>query len=154
ASALDALLLENGRGEVTQCEMSTKEPAVTAFLGKQVHIATEQFGKIDPLDLDEYVEHGGFRALARCLRGVKLKSVSVCHVEKNNELGKGITGNGCRASSHALTESTDIPLGAEQIIEIIEKSGLRGRGGAGFPTGSKWRLAHKQPSPAKYVICN
>jgi NADH-quinone oxidoreductase subunit F len=40
------------------------------------------------------------------------------------------------------------------MIETIERSGLRGRGGAGFPTGAKWRLARKQPGDTKYVICN
>ena len=40
------------------------------------------------------------------------------------------------------------------IIEEIKKSGLRGRGGAGFPTGRKWELCKQAPSEAKYVICN
>jgi len=44
-------------------------------------------------------------------------------------------------------------LTPEEVIETISSSGLRGRGGAGFPTGRKWRLAHAQPAP-KYVICN
>jgi NADH:ubiquinone oxidoreductase subunit F (NADH-binding)/(2Fe-2S) ferredoxin/NAD-dependent dihydropyrimidine dehydrogenase PreA subunit len=41
-----------------------------------------------------------------------------------------------------------------QVIEEIKKSGLRGRGGAGFPTGIKWELTAKQKSDVKYVICN
>jgi NADH-quinone oxidoreductase subunit F len=44
-------------------------------------------------------------------------------------------------------------LTPEKIIETIEASGLRGRGGAGFPTAIKWSLAHRQSAP-KYVICN
>jgi len=40
------------------------------------------------------------------------------------------------------------------IIEEIKKSGLRGRGGAGFPAGVKWELARKAPGDEKYVICN
>jgi len=44
-------------------------------------------------------------------------------------------------------------IGPERIIERILASGLRGRGGAGFPTGRKWALAHGQPAP-KFVICN
>jgi len=43
---------------------------------------------------------------------------------------------------------------AEQIIEEIMKSGLRGRGGGGFPTGIKWRLAATQASTPKYIVCN
>ncbi len=42
----------------------------------------------------------------------------------------------------------------EEVITIIEKSGLRGRGGGGFPTGLKWKLAHKTQSDQKYMICN
>src|SRR5258708_22767103 len=45
-------------------------------------------------------------------------------------------------------------LSAEQLIALIENSGLRGRGGAGFPTAAKWRLARAQPGETKYVICN
>jgi NADH-quinone oxidoreductase subunit F len=42
----------------------------------------------------------------------------------------------------------------ENIIEEVEKSGLRGRGGAGFSTGQKWRLCRQSPGNTKYVICN
>lgn len=42
----------------------------------------------------------------------------------------------------------------EDIIEEIKNSGLRGRGGAGFPTGKKWEIAKKQTGNAKYIICN
>jgi NADH-quinone oxidoreductase subunit F len=42
----------------------------------------------------------------------------------------------------------------EDVIELIEDSGLRGRGGAGFSTGTKWRLARQAPGEVKYVICN
>jgi len=42
----------------------------------------------------------------------------------------------------------------EQVIEEIKKSGLRGRGGAGFPTGRKWEFCRNSPGKKKYVICN
>jgi NADH:ubiquinone oxidoreductase subunit F (NADH-binding)/Pyruvate/2-oxoacid:ferredoxin oxidoreductase delta subunit/(2Fe-2S) ferredoxin len=42
----------------------------------------------------------------------------------------------------------------QEIIEVIKASGLRGRGGAGFPTGMKWDMAIKAPGPKKYLICN
>jgi NADH-quinone oxidoreductase subunit F len=42
----------------------------------------------------------------------------------------------------------------EEVIEEVKKSGLRGRGGAGFPTGLKWELCRKSPGTIKYVICN
>ncbi|MGC8546032.1 MAG: NADH-quinone oxidoreductase subunit F, partial [Athalassotoga sp.] len=42
----------------------------------------------------------------------------------------------------------------EMVIEEVKKSGLRGRGGAGFPTGLKWELTRKSKSDEKYLICN
>lgn len=42
----------------------------------------------------------------------------------------------------------------EQVIDEMKKSGLRGRGGAGFPTGLKWEFAYRSPGPKKYIICN
>jgi NADH-quinone oxidoreductase subunit F len=45
-------------------------------------------------------------------------------------------------------------LSPDSVIAAISASGLRGRGGAGFPTGRKWTLGRAQPGPVKYVICN
>jgi NADH-quinone oxidoreductase subunit F len=42
----------------------------------------------------------------------------------------------------------------EEVIEEVRRSGLRGRGGAGFPTGMKWRTVREDPCPTKYVVCN
>jgi len=42
----------------------------------------------------------------------------------------------------------------EEVIEEVKKSGLRGRGGAGFPTGQKWEFCQRTPSDEKYIICN
>jgi len=42
----------------------------------------------------------------------------------------------------------------EEVIEIVAKSGLRGRGGAGFPTAKKWELTRNNPGNPKYIICN
>jgi (2Fe-2S) ferredoxin len=56
---------------------------------------------------------------------------------------------GYEALAKVLTDMT--PL---QVVETVKKSGLRGRGGAGFPTGVKWELTAKEPGPEKYVICN
>jgi NADP-reducing hydrogenase subunit HndC len=42
----------------------------------------------------------------------------------------------------------------EAVIDIIKRSGLRGRGGGGFPTGKKWEIAHGMPGDEKYVVCN
>ncbi len=42
----------------------------------------------------------------------------------------------------------------QEVIDLIKRSGLRGRGGAGFPTGNKWQFCHNAPGDQKYVICN
>ncbi len=47
-----------------------------------------------------------------------------------------------------------LKMNPEDVIEEIKKSGLRGRGGAGFPTGLKWEFTRKSPDKEKYVICN
>jgi len=56
---------------------------------------------------------------------------------------------GYRALKKALTEMTP-----EQVIEEVKASGLRGRGGAGFPTGMKWGFVPKDSPKPKYVVCN
>ncbi|TAN39248.1 MAG: NADH-quinone oxidoreductase subunit NuoF [Nitrospirae bacterium] len=45
-------------------------------------------------------------------------------------------------------------MSPEETTDLIKRSGLRGRGGAGFPTGTKWEIAGKQVSDRKYIICN
>jgi NADP-reducing hydrogenase subunit HndC len=60
-----------------------------------------------------------------------------------------IIKDGYQALAKVLTEMTP-----DQIFETLEKSGLRGRGGAGFPTGTKWRFVSKAKNKKKYVICN
>ena len=60
-----------------------------------------------------------------------------------------IARGGYEALGKALTSMT--PL---QVIDEVKRSGLRGRGGAGFPAGIKWELAQKSPGDVKYVICN
>jgi formate dehydrogenase iron-sulfur subunit len=46
------------------------------------------------------------------------------------------------------------PLTPMQICDVVLQSGLRGRGGAGFPAGIKWKTVHDTPSPTKYIVCN
>jgi NADP-reducing hydrogenase subunit HndC len=60
-----------------------------------------------------------------------------------------IAENGYQALGKVLTEMTP-----EQVIETVEKSGLQGRGGAGFPTGRKWNFVRRARGSKKYVICN
>lgn len=60
-----------------------------------------------------------------------------------------IAMDGYAALGKVLTE-----MSPEQVIEEIKKSGLRGRGGGGFPTGVKWGLCAPNKAPQKYVVCN
>ncbi len=143
--ALDSLLVEEAEEQVANCALSVRAPEVSAFLDKQVHIATEHFGKVDPLNLDEYVEQGGFGALARCL-GVRSGISAGAPRHAGEDAGA--------PSDAGAPRSEAAPLSPEQIIAAIERSGLRGRGGAGFSTGVKWKLARQQPGEVKYVICN
>ncbi len=60
-----------------------------------------------------------------------------------------IAAGGYQALAKALTEMTPA-----EVIAEIRTSGLRGRGGAGYPTGLKWELVARQPTDTKYVVCN
>ncbi len=57
-----------------------------------------------------------------------------------------------RGGYSGLTKA--LKMGPEQVIEEVKKSGLRGRGGAGFPTGQKWEFCRRTPGNEKYLICN
>lgn len=99
---------------VKQYSIDAREKQVSDFLDRQIPIATQYRGIINPLDIEEYKKHEGFAAMKTC-----------------------------------LTE-----LSPEEIIQTIKDSGLRGRGGAGFPTGLKWSLVAENKSDVKYLIVN
>ncbi len=103
---------EAGAPEVDR-QLDMRDGAVCEFLGPQRHICIEHFGRIDPVDVDEYLRHDGFQAL---------------------EMAR------------------EMP--PEEIIRQVSESGLRGRGGAGFPTGQKWQRVRDAPGEAKYLLCN
>jgi NADH-quinone oxidoreductase subunit F len=155
---VDCLLVDEEPNEIASAKMNPAEPEVSAFLRRQVHIATEHFGETDPLDLEEYLTQGGFAALAHCLGIAPPQSrlASRCTSDEHSASpeAKAQRGNdtlGSKTGGYSPFQGRLLPEG---IIEVIERSGLRGRGGAGFPTASKWRLASKQSADVKYVICN
>ena len=114
STMLDKILTDKAWEPVTRYSIDVRDQPVADFLDRQKHIATEHRGAIDPLDLDEYVQNDGFKALQRCI----------------NELSP------------------------EEVIIEIKRAGLRGRGGAGFPTHLKWSAVRNSNSGKKYLICN
>lgn len=83
------------------------------FLKKQQRLTFKRVGIIDPVNLDHYQQHGGYKGLQRAL---------------------GMTPQAC--------------------VDEVKDSGLRGRGGAAFPTGIKWQTVLNTPGEKKYIVCN
>jgi len=81
---------------------------------KEVRVVLRNSGRIDPLDISEYIAMDGYLAISKVF-------------------------------------STMQP---EDVIEEILASGLRGRGGAGFPAGLKWRFARNAPTTPQFLFCN
>lgn len=86
----------------------------TDFYKGQHKIALRNIGEIDPANIYDYIERGGYSALKKAL----------------------------------------FQLSPEDVIDSVKKSGLRGRGGAGFPTGTKWDQCKNSEGEPKYVVCN
>lgn len=136
ARTLDHLLTDTSVNSAAPREpLNRAEPDISAFLDRQIHIATEGFGTADPLNLDEYISTGGFEALRQSLSNAE------CSVQREE----------CAAGNAADPAR---PTERNRIIDAIDTSGLRGRGGAGFPTAKKWRVVADQPGETKVVICN
>ena len=72
-----------------------------------------------------------------------------CGVINPENIEEYIAFDGYKALAKVLTEMTQ-----DQVIDVISASGLRGRGGAGFPTGKKWAFMKTETEPIKYVVCN
>jgi len=72
-----------------------------------------------------------------------------CGIIDPSNIEEYIARDGYRALGTALTE-----MKPQEVVKLIKDSGLRGRGGAGFPTGLKWELTAKAADEPKYVVCN
>src|SRR4030066_58148 len=71
-----------------------------------------------------------------------------CHVIDPRDINTYLEQDGFKAHTLALS------MTPEAVIAEVKASGLRGRGGAGFPCGLKWELARQAPGDVKYLICN
>ncbi len=119
-------------------------------------IVTEHFLKGRPVqrleltDIDEVTQEKIFD-MSQIRFYAKQKRIALhnCGVINPEEISEYIARDGYQALGKALTEMTP-----QQVIDQIKASGLRGRGGGGFPTGVKWQFAADQPPGDKYVICN
>ncbi len=77
---------------------------------------------------------------------ITLRNCGIIDPEKIDEY---IVQGGYEGLSKALFDMTQ-----EEVIQEVKRSGLRGRGGAGFSTGTKWEFTYKAPGDIKYVVCN
>ena len=96
-------------------------------------------------------EGGGIKALNETDFYKKQVRVALrnCGVINPESLDEYVANDGYQALAKCLTEYTP-----EQVIQIVTDSGLRGRGGGGFPTGRKWALTAPNKADQKYVVCN
>ncbi|MDA0321501.1 MAG: NAD(P)H-dependent oxidoreductase subunit E [Verrucomicrobia bacterium] len=113
-SALDRLADGDVWEPMAHYPVDARDPDVAAFYGPQLHVATEHYGRSDPLDLDAYRTQNGWGGLQLCLESMT-------------------------------------PM---DVVEAVCRSGLRGRGGGGFPTGRKWQVVSAAEGDGKVVICN
>ena len=72
-----------------------------------------------------------------------------CGVVNPEDIDEYIAFDGYKALEKVLKEMTQ-----DEVIDVVKESGLRGRGGAGFPTGKKWELTKASEGDQKYVVCN
>jgi len=108
ASLFDADFLNGG-----QHPLALGSVEEIPYFKKQQRLTFARVGITDPISLDDYIAHDGYRGLKNAL-----------------------------ASSQA------------EVVKQVTDSGLRGRGGAAFPTGIKWNTVLNTPSEQKYIICN
>ena len=121
SSLLEQGMLQ-GKSEHSLCLGLTEN---IPYLAKQQRLTFIRVGIIDPVNIDDYIDHHGFKGLTQALK-----------------------------------------LSSQQLVDTVKESGLRGRGGAAFPTGIKWQtvlnekhnakddVVLNKEKPQKYIVCN
>jgi NADP-reducing hydrogenase subunit HndC len=106
---------------------------------------------VERLLYNETVTPNGIKALSDTDFYKKQHRIALrnCGVINPEEIEEYIGTGGYQALGKVLTEMTP-----DDVIQVLLDSGLRGRGGAGFPTGMKWKLAKQNDADQKYVCCN
>lgn len=122
------------------------------------------YGNVKPADIKEIIESHivNGKAVERLIlspsdakpeKSSKRKQIRIalrnCGVINPENIDEYITEQGYDALYKVLFE-----MSPEQAVQEINESGLRGRGGGGFPTGLKWQIASKNKADEKYVVCN
>lgn len=127
------------------------------------------YAMVQPEDCEEIIQthiiegNKVERLLAKDIDGTKVNSLDDlnfykkqkrialknCGVINPEDIDEYLAFDGYQALEKVLTQ-----MSPEEVIEVIKRSGLRGRGGAGFPTGKKWELTRASEGKQKYVVCN
>ncbi len=100
---------------------------------------------------DETVQEDSIKSLEQTKFYAKQKRIALrnCGVIDPENIDEYIAHDGYQALEKCLNQLTP-----DEVISIVKDSGLRGRGGGGFPTGLKWSFAAKNAADQKYVVCN
>ncbi len=88
STMLDKILTDKAWEPVTRYSVDVRDQPVADYLGKQIHIATEHCGHIDPVDLDEYSSYGGFDALEKCVKQIQPEQI-IAEIEESGLCGRG-----------------------------------------------------------------
>ncbi|PMQ02027.1 MAG: NADH-quinone oxidoreductase subunit F [Dictyoglomus sp. NZ13-RE01] len=172
AKAVETALLEELRKRGLADEVSVIETGPLGVIGKGVVMVVYPegvfYGNVKVEDIPELVEEHFIKGrplkrliisatpptfipkeevgLTKKQERIVLKNSGVINPESIEEY---IATGGFEGLAKALTE-----MSPEDVIKEVKDSGLRGRGGAGFPTGLKWEFTRKSPGDEKYILCN
>ena len=137
--SIEVIDLASGAGVIYGSVIEAQVPAIVAA-GKEIAHGTKTLTRTWYYPEDEKQQEGALQAR------IVLRNCGRINPEKVDEY---IARDGYQALAKALTE-----MSPQAVIDVISASGLRGRGGGGFPTGRKWQFAAQQKNDEKFMICN